>query len=550
MSLQAEPRNLARMQRILRPGETCWRIERTHRFAVIVDASDYFAAAKAAMRKACHAIYLIGWDFDLRIRLEPGGNDNDLPDQLGHFLRAIIRRRRKLRAFVLKWDYAMLWTLGRQILPMLMLNLWRHGRIRFRLDSAHPTGAAHHQKIIVIDDVLAFCGGIDMTSDRWDTREHSPGNPNRSRPDGSTYGPWHDTTAVVDGAAAQALGELARARWRRATGKRLPVPGPQGDLWPDGVRPTLRDVDVAVARTAPAYEGRPAINEIERLCLVAIAAARSVIYLESQYFASVTVRNALEERLREPDGPEVVVVNPLTAEGWLEAEAMDSARSMALRRIRAADRHDRFRIYYPVNEAGEPIYVHAKVLAIDNRLLRVGSSNINNRSMGFDTECDLAIEAVPGHPNERQVHAAVTAVRDGLLAEHLGVVPDMLADASQQQGSLVQAIEMLRRSEGRTLRALEWSETNMVEEFLVETQVLDPERPGKGEARVKHWIKRTLLSIPPTAYVVAAALGAAVVAGRVIHTRRRGRSTSPDARRVRAVSDRLSVEQGRSKNSR
>ena len=279
MSLQAEPTSGAQTRRILRPGETCWRIERAHRFAVIVDASDYFAAAKAAMRKARHAIYLIGWDFDLRIRLEPGGNDDDLPDQLGPFLRAIIRRRRKLRAFVLKWDTAMLWTLGRQILPMLMLDWWRHDRIHFRLDSAHPTGAAHHQKIIVIDDALAFCGGIDMTNDRWDTREHRPCDPRRRRPDGSAYGPWHDTTAVVDGAAAKALGELARKRWRRATGERLPVPEPSGELWPDDTEPMLRDVDVAIARTAPAYERQPQIDEIERLCLAAIAAAREVIYI-------------------------------------------------------------------------------------------------------------------------------------------------------------------------------------------------------------------------------------------------------------------------------
>ena len=518
MNLLAEQ---ATAQRTLRPGETCWRIERAHRFAVIVDASDYFAAAKAAMLKARYAIYLIGWDFDLRIRLEPGSNNNDMPDQLGRFLRAAIRRRPKLRAFVLKWDYAMLWTLGRQILPLLMLNLWRHGRIRFRLDSAHPTGAAHHQKIIVIDDALAFCGGIDMTDDRWDTRAHRSGDPYRRRPGGSAYGPWHDTTAVVDGAAARALGELARERWRHATGERLLAPEPLGDLWPGGIEPMLRNVDVAIARTAPAHGRRSQINEIERLCLTAIASARETIYIESQYFASVTVRKALAERLREPDGPEVVVVNPLSAEGWLEAEAMDSARSTALRRMQAADRYDRFRIYYPVNEAGEPIYVHAKVLVIDDRLLRVGSSNINNRSMGFDTECDLAIEAVPGMPNEAQVRAAVTAVRDGLLAEHLGVAPAALADTRQQRASLVRAIEMLRRSPGRTLRPLEWSEINMAEAFLAETELLDPERPKKAERRLKHWMKRALLSLPHEAYATVAILGAAVVTGRIIHKRRR-----------------------------
>jgi phospholipase D1/2 len=305
----------------------------------------------------------------------------------------------------------------------------------------------------------------------------------------------------------------------------LRVPEPPGDLWPDRIEPMLRDVEVAIARTAPAYKGRPQIDEIERLCLAAIAAAREVIYIESQYFASVKVRDALAERLSEAGGPEVVIVNPLSAEGWLEEEAMGSARSTALRRMYAADRHDRFRIYHPVNEAGEPIYVHAKVLAIDDRLLRVGSSNINNRSMGFDTECDLAIEAVPGQPDEGRVRAAVTAVRDGLLAEHLGVTPETWADALQQQGSLAGAIEALRRSGersgGRTLRPLERDEINTAEAFLVEAELLDPERPGKAETRLRHWIKRALLSIPPAAYVIVAVLGAAVVVSRIIRKRRR-----------------------------
>src|SRR4051794_38792820 len=72
---------------ILRPGETCWRIERAHRFALIVDADDYFAHAKAAMLAARHSIYLIGWDFDLRIRLCADEDGPDGTEQLGHFLR-------------------------------------------------------------------------------------------------------------------------------------------------------------------------------------------------------------------------------------------------------------------------------------------------------------------------------------------------------------------------------------------------------------------------------------------------------------------------------
>ncbi len=90
-------------------------------------------------------------------------------------------------------------------------------------------------------------------------------------------------------------------------------------------------------------------------------------------------------RLREPDGPEIVVVNPETADGWLEEKAMGSARARLLRLVRAADRFGRFRLYTPVAAGGTPIYVHAKVLVMDDRLLRIGSSNLNNRSLGYDT---------------------------------------------------------------------------------------------------------------------------------------------------------------------
>ena len=41
---------------------------------------------------------------------------------------------------------------------------------------------------------------------------------------------------------------------------------------------------------------------------------------------------------------------------------------------------------------GDRIIVHAKMTIIDDKLLRIGSSNLNNRSMGLDSECDLTIE--------------------------------------------------------------------------------------------------------------------------------------------------------------
>ncbi|WP_119459858.1 phospholipase D-like domain-containing protein [Rhodospirillaceae bacterium SYSU D60014] len=463
-------------ERLLQPGRNCWRIERAHRFAPIVDAADYFAVLKAAILEARHTVMLISWDFDTRILLEPDDPKSGVPNKLGAFISEVVKRRPKLCAYVLKWDFSIVQSLGRGATPLFILDWITDRRIRFKLDSEHPLGACHHQKVVVIDDALAFCGGIDMTVGRWDTRGHLDDDRRRRSPWHRSLGPWHDITTAVDGAAAKALGELARERWHRATGERLEPPPPEHDPWPTRLDPMLRDIDVAIARTAPAHGGRPEIREIEALYLTGIAAARRTIYLESQYFASRRIAEALAARLREVNGPEIVIVNPESAAGWLEEEAMGSARARLIAELRKADRHDRFRIYTPVTAGGTPIYVHAKVMAVDNRLLRVGSSNLNNRSMGFDTECDIAIEAVPGTPDETRIGTAIAAVRNGLVAEHLGVTPDEVAAAHAETGSFIRAIETLRRP-GRTLVPFEAELPNEAETFIAEHELLDPERP-------------------------------------------------------------------------
>ena len=156
---------------ILVPGRTCWRIARADHLGLIVDAADYFAAAKAAMGAARRRLMLVGWDFDLRIRLEPDRDDARQPDMLGRFIQNLVENRPGLHAFILKWDMAMVKTIAREIVPLLAMRWLTMRRIHFRLDSEHPLDACHHQKMMVIDDGLAFCGGIDMTRDRWEDRK-------------------------------------------------------------------------------------------------------------------------------------------------------------------------------------------------------------------------------------------------------------------------------------------------------------------------------------------------------------------------------------------
>lgn len=465
---------------LFEPGRNCWRVGRTERLGLIVDAAEYFARLRQALLGARRQVLLIGWDFDFEIDMLPGESDEEgrapdgLPNALGPFLEAIIERAPDLRLYILKWDGAILAAPGR-ILPALWMDLFGDQRIHFALDSHHPLGGCHHQKVVVVDDALAFCGGIDATEDRWDTSDHAPDDPRRKRKDGSPSEPWHDATTALTGPIARDLGDLARRRWALATGQALEPPSEAEadaadvECWPDGLPVAARDVEVAVARTEPPYDGQPYVNEIERLYLDSIEAAREVIYIESQYLTADTVNEALERRLREPDGPEVLIVNPQAALSSLEDKAMHPLRGRAIERLEAADRGDRFRIWHPANAAGEPIYVHAKVFVVDDRILRIGSSNLDNRSMGLDTECDVAFEG-----RDPQTARVIGAFRARLLAEHLGTTPEAVERAHDERGSWVAAVEALNPPEGRGLRRIVRMPEGPVARLMADHRLLDP----------------------------------------------------------------------------
>ena len=191
------------------------------------------------------------------MRLVPDGAHDGLPEPLGEFLDAVVARRRALRAYVLSWDFAMLYAMEREWLPIYKLDGRTHRRLKFRLDDQHPVGASHHQKVIVVDDAVAFVSGYDLTRCRFDTSDHRVDDPRRVDHRGIRYPPFHDVGIAVAGDCARALGDLARERWLRATGERhAPTTASNdADVWPAGIAVAATDVDVAIARTEPPFAG-------------------------------------------------------------------------------------------------------------------------------------------------------------------------------------------------------------------------------------------------------------------------------------------------------
>lgn len=461
----------------LTPGVDCWRIARADKASVIIDADNYFRHARAAMMMAQRRIMLVGWDFDAAISIiREDEADDGAPVVIGDFITWLVDRRPELQIYLLRWDVGAMKSMVRPTNLFTTLKWMAHPRVTVKLDSHHPPAASHHQKIVVIDDCFAFCGGIDMTGDRWDTRHHRDEDPGRHHPDGSPYGPWHDATTALSGPVAAALGEHARMRWNGAGGDTLePVTGIE-DCWPGNLPVMFEQVDVAIARTAPRMDDQEETTEIEQLYLHQIAAAKRHIYAESQYFASRRIAEAIVQRLAEPDGPDIVIVNPLFADGWLEQQAMDTARARLFEALKSRDPHGRFRVYHPYTQRGAPIYVHAKILIVDDRLIRVGSSNMNNRSMRLDTECDVCIDtALPANEGRQ---GEILRIRNDLIAEHLDLPIERVATVLAERG-LVAGIEEMRQKPGRTLRPYRTPDLNAVQEWLADNEVLDPEGPDE-----------------------------------------------------------------------
>jgi phosphatidylserine/phosphatidylglycerophosphate/cardiolipin synthase-like enzyme/uncharacterized membrane protein YdjX (TVP38/TMEM64 family) len=464
---------------LLRPGRNCWRIERAQRLAFLIDGAAYFAALRSAIARAKHSVFILGWDFDSRIRLVPEGAADGFPEPLGDFLKEVVRRERKLHMYVLSWDFAIVFAGDREWLPLYKLGWKTHPRPRlaFHLDAKHPLSGSHHQKVVVIDDSVAFVGGLDLTHGRWDTSEHRAVQPHRVDARGAQSRPYHDVQAIVDGAAARALGELCRDRWIRGTGEQPVAPcAVQSDAWPTKVTPEITNIDVGIARTDPGYVTRQSVEEIRRLYMDAIASAKGSLYLENQYFSSSLIGRGLAARLREADAPEVVVVSRLNEEGWLEARTMGLLRAHLHRMLKDADANGRYRLLYPYIPGLLPpqlLNVHSKVLLMDDELATVGSANFNNRSMGFDTECNIVIEA-RGDPCVRSV---IAALRNRLLAEHLGAQPESVTvEIERTGGSVIAAIAALT-SPGRRLEPIDPPLSPDLERLLPASALVDPEKP-------------------------------------------------------------------------
>jgi len=478
---RSEPSPAPPPDHIFRPGRNAWRVAKAERAAVLIDAAAYYGALRQALLRAQRSVYIIGWDVDSRTPLVgPSGEpDDDLPRELGPFLNALVARRPELKIKILLWDYSLFFTIEREPMPSLALRWKTPPQIDLCLDDAIPIGSSHHQKIVVLDESLAFSGGLDLTIRRWDTCDHDPACRHRVDPAGKPYNGFHDVQMMVDGDAARAMTDLARRRWARAAVEELPEVPPLPAPWPECMEPHFRDVEVAIARTEPPYASRAIVREVETLFHDMIASARRTLYVESQYVTCSRFARALAKALKRNPALEAVIISPFQYRGRLERAVMSGGRARVARILRKARVADRVLMAAPrivhEGEAADP-HVHSKVMIVDDRYLRVGSANLCHRSMGTDTECDLTVAA----GEDEAARQSVVDLRNALIAEHTGASLEEVQAAIASHDSIIAAIKSLPKRSHRLKpladRSLPFSPPSMWEVVADPRAPIDPTR--------------------------------------------------------------------------
>jgi phosphatidylserine/phosphatidylglycerophosphate/cardiolipin synthase-like enzyme len=475
---------------LLRDGETCLRVARAGRAALLVDMECYFEAAQAAMSHARRSIHLLNWAFEPQTFLDPGPDGTgDESDRIGNFLKGLAASKPDVDIRILCWDSAMPVAATQHFFPFADRKAFRGTRVRFVLDNKLPLGACHHQKMIVIDDQIAFCGGGDIGPDRWDTTAHLDDDPRRekTRRDHKDFDSRHEVMGLVDGDAAVMLGEIFRERWLRATGEAVAIPPPTSTpAWPACVAPDFEDIAVGAPRTYSAWRRQPEVRQVEALHTLSIREATRLIYMENQYFTSPLIAEALAARLREPEGPEVVLISTQHSPSYFDQATMDKTRFDFISHLQAADAHGRFRMFSPVTTLGKTIIVHAKMTIIDDVLLRIGSANINNRSMGFDSECDLVLEA-----RTDAQRCKIGELRAGLVAHWFGCAQSTFQDAlAANEGRWCAALDALREGGHIRLRPIVPGRMTTLSGMVAKHHIGDPVSAGDAW---RPWRRRNAL---------------------------------------------------------
>jgi phosphatidylserine/phosphatidylglycerophosphate/cardiolipin synthase-like enzyme len=396
---------------------------------VLIDGAEALPSMADAIRSATSHVYVAGFFFTSSFALRRGG----APVVLRNLL-AEVAERADVR--VLGWAGAPLplFKPSRSDVRKLRDALVAGTGIRFELDARERPLHCHHEKAIVVDDRVAFVGGIDLTDQAGD-RFDSPLHPSRG-----AVG-WHDAAVRLEGPAVADVADHFRLRWREVTSEVLPAPATPPAAVASGI-------ETQIVRTIPEriYDAVPRGDfRILESYVRAIRGAQRFVYAENQFLWSPEIATELVAKLKDPprDDFRIVVVLPARPNS-----GEDDTRGV-LGELIAAD-EDAGRVlactlYARSRGLADLIYVHAKIAVVDDDWMTIGSANLNEHSLFNDTELNVVVRDP----------ALVTGTRRRLWAEHLELpeadLPQDPIEAIDELWKPISAEQLRLRQERRPL---------------------------------------------------------------------------------------------------
>jgi len=367
---------------------------------VLIDGAEAIPQMAAELAGASSHVYIAGWHISPEFCVVRSASPVILRNLLAEVAEVV-------DVHLLVWAGAPLplFRPSRNDIRRTMEDLCRGTRISWAVDARERPLHCHHEKTIVVDDKIAFVGGIDLSlesGDRFDSQEH----------DARAQRGWHDVSSMLKGPAVADVAEHFRLRWREVTGEALDggaAPLPAGEH------------TVQVVRTVPerVYDGVPRGDfRILESYLRALRDARSLVYLENQFLWSPEIATVLRDKLLDPPSPDFRIVLLLPAKPNTGA---DDTRGMLAELIEADGGDGRLlacTVYARHGALSDQVYVHAKVGIVDDEWLTVGSANLNEHSLFNDTEVNMVCR----HPE------LVRATRLRLWAEHLELQPEQVSE--------------------------------------------------------------------------------------------------------------------------
>lgn len=469
---------------IIQVGRNAFVQAEAEHSSLLVDGRNYYRTLYRALEQAQRFVVFSGWQFDTAVPLLRGEDAEraQYPVKFLELLRALCDARPELHIYLLAWDFSLVYASERELHQAELFGD-AHPRIHFQWDAHPEIAGSHHQKFVVVDGAVAFVGGIDVCDARWDDCDHRLDNQQRVNVAGEPCKPYHDLQACLKGPVVQPLLELFSDRWVRAGAKPITLTMPDTarsatfdlERLSEGAAIPIHAQHAALSRTQvdSRAESGP-VGEVLQLFCSAIAAAERLIYIETQYFTSRSVCQALLARMhdRSRSPLEIVIFMPHGADSKMEKLALEDTQEGVLGSLFEAENETGHSlcVMYPAATGSdgreEPVFIHSKLMIVDDQLLIVGSANLTERSVALDSELCITWEC--SQDCEEHLTNCIRNVRAGLLAEHSGVPESELG----LQRGLCQKLDALVERGDTHLRHRTIGEVGMLGTLLGE--VFDP----------------------------------------------------------------------------